>query len=112
VLEDEYFVADDLVRALRDGGAQAVGPVNTVRQAEEIVAREHLDGAILDLNLRGQMAFDFVRRLAATELPCLIVSGYGEDAVPDAVSHIARIEKPVSAAFVVKTLAAEMERGH
>lgn len=42
-----------------------------------------VDEAILDLNLRGRMAFDFVERLAATDLPCLVVSGCGEDAMPD-----------------------------
>ena len=78
ILEDEYFIADDLARALREAGGEPVGPVSTVKQAEELVALGGLDAAILDLNLRGEMASDFIRRLATAELPCLIVSGYGE----------------------------------
>ena len=110
VLEDEYFLADDLVRALAEKGAKPVGPVNSVSQAEALVASERLDAAILDLNLRGEMASDFIKRLAATNLPCLIVSGYGEDALPAEVSGVARIEKPVSPSSVLDSLAAELSR--
>jgi len=112
IVEDEYFIADDLARALRDAGAEPVGPVSTVKQAEELVALGELDAAILDLNLRGEMASDFIRRLATAELPCLIVSGYGEDAIPDSVSTIRRLEKPISPSAVVQQLAEELARLH
>ena len=108
ILEDEFFLADDLARALRDAGAMPVGPVGTVRQAEKLMARERVDAAILDLNLRGEMASDFVERLAATDLPCLIVSGYASDGVPEAVSGVPRLEKPVSPPLVIDQLSAEL----
>ena len=110
IVEDEYFLADDLARALRDAGGEPIGPVGTIDQAEDLVDRERLDAAILDLNLRGTMASEFIERLAATGLPCLIVSGYGDDALPASVSGVARVEKPISPASVVETLAAELAR--
>ena len=110
ILEDEFFIADDLARALRDAGGEPVGPVSTIKQAEELIAREKVDAAILDLNLRGEMASDFIRCLKATPLPCLIVSGYGEDALPASFSDLPRIEKPVSPSVVIETLAAELAR--
>ena len=110
VLEDEFFIADDMARALRERGAEPVGPVSTIEQAEALVASERVDAAILDLNLRGQMASDFVRRLVRSELPCLIVSGYDENALPQAVRDVPRMEKPVSPASVVSTLAAQLAR--
>jgi DNA-binding response OmpR family regulator len=110
ILEDEFFIADDLARALRNAGGEAVGPVATVEQAEELVARERIDAAILDLNLRGSMATEFVERLAATDLPCLIVSGYGEDALTQSMIGIRRLEKPVSPPFVIEQLATELAR--
>ena len=108
VVEDEFFIADDIARGLRQKGAEPLGPVSTVRQAEQIVAAEQVDAAILDLNLRGECAADFVSRLAASRVPCLIVSGYGEDAVPELVSHLPRMEKPVSASRVLDRLAEEL----
>ena len=110
ILEDEFFLADDLARALRDAGGEPVGPVGTVEEAEELVDREDLDAAILDLNLRGKMASEFIERLSATDLPCLIVSGYGDDALPDSVRNVSRVEKPISPASVLDTLATELAR--
>ena len=108
IVEDEFFLADDLARALRDAGAEPVGPISTIAQAEELVASQRLDAAVLDLNLHGEMASDFVQKLSQSELPCLIVSGYGEDAIPDCVAGMARLEKPVSPSVVVDSLAAEL----
>ena len=110
ILEDEFVLADDLARAVRDEGGRPVGPVATIEQAKELIARERPDAAILDLNLRGEMASDFIRGLRATHLPCLIVSGYGEDARPASVSDVPRIEKPASPSLVIAALAAELER--
>jgi DNA-binding NtrC family response regulator len=110
ILEDEFFLADDLARALRDAGAEPVGPVSTIAQAEEIIGQQGVDAAVLDLNLHGEMASDFVQKLSASELPCLIVSGYGADAIPESVTAVARLEKPVSPSAVIDSLAAELSR--
>jgi ActR/RegA family two-component response regulator len=109
ILEDEFFLADDLARALRNAGAEPVGPVATVEQAESLLADDGVDAAIVDLNLRGKMASEFVERLAATELPCLIVSGYGEDAMTGPAT-VPCLEKPVDADTVVRSLAIELAR--
>lgn len=110
IVEDEFLIADDLARSLRNAGAEAVGPVGTVHEAEELVRSGVLDAAIVDINLRGKMASEFISRLAATELPCLIVSGYGDDALPESLSGVPRLEKPVSPAAVVKELGKQMAR--
>jgi DNA-binding response OmpR family regulator len=108
ILEDEYYLADDLAQALRTSGAEPVGPVSSVSEAEELFSREKPDAAILDLNLRGAMATEFVERLAKTSMPCLIVSGYGAEAVPQSINHVPRIEKPTSPAAVLEALAAQL----
>lgn len=109
IVEDEFFIADDLARALRGAGGEPVGPVNTVEQAEQLLGRERLDAAIVDLNLRGEMASTFVERLAG-QVPCLIVSGYGEDGVPESLRGLPRLEKPVSPKAVLDCLAGELAR--
>jgi DNA-binding NtrC family response regulator len=110
ILEDEFFLADDLARALREAGAEPVGPASNMEQAENLVAREHLDAAILDVNIHGALASGFIERLASGKLPCLIVSGYGGDALPEAISGIPRIEKPISPSSVIEILGAELAR--
>jgi len=110
IVEDEFLIADDLARAVRHAGGIPVGPVGTVDGAEELVRNRPVDAAIVDLNLRGRMAAEFVKRLSATKVPCLIVSGYGADGFPESVSGIPRLEKPVSPASVVQALAKQLVR--
>ena len=110
IVEDEYLIADDLAAALKKAGGETVGPVSTVSQAEELLSQRPVDAAIVDFNLRGEMAEKFIERLAATRLPCLIVSGYGSDALPESVGDVPRLEKPVSAASVLRALSSELVR--
>lgn len=107
VLEDEFFLADDLARSLRAKGAEPVGPVSTIQQARELIAGKRPGAAIVDINLNGETAYEFVEQLAA-DMPCLIVSGYGRDALPESVASIRQLEKPVNPAKVVQCLAEEV----
>jgi CheY-like chemotaxis protein len=55
VVEDEYFLADDIHHALAQLGAEVVGPVPTLRGALEVLADEsRIDAAVLDINLRNE----------------------------------------------------------
>jgi DNA-binding NtrC family response regulator len=110
ILEDEFLLADDLARALERVGAEPVGPVNSIERAEKLIGRGRLDAAVVDLNLHGKMSSEFVERLAAMNLPCLVVSGYGKEAVPESIRSLPSLEKPVSAARVIDVLAAELAK--
>ena len=113
IVEDEYFIADDLARALREAGATTVGPVGTVKQADDLLSsKERIDAAILDLNLRGEMAYALAERLAAADLPLLIVSGYSGDAMPDSLRGVAQLEKPITPARVIAKLCEQLEQAH
>jgi DNA-binding response OmpR family regulator len=110
VVEDEYLIADDLSRALSEAGASIVGPVGTVEHADKAITAGQLDGAILDLNLRGDMAFSVAERLHAQSVPFVIVSGYGTNALPEQLRDWPSLEKPVSSAKVIDSLARELGR--
>jgi DNA-binding response OmpR family regulator len=110
VVEDEFYLADDLARALCEAGAEAVGPVGSVEQAERILADESIDAAILDLNLGGILAGSLVERLSAEHVPCVIVSGYSEDAVPESLRGVPRLEKPVAVGTIISRLAEQLGR--
>ena len=43
VVEDEYFVASDCARALRDHGARILGPVPDMQRARELLAGDSPD---------------------------------------------------------------------
>lgn len=51
VVEDEPFIAFDLMMAIEEAGAVAVGPAATVAEALDFIRTHAPDGAILDVNL-------------------------------------------------------------
>lgn len=108
VVEDEYYIADDLVRALETAGAKPVGPFASVLQAEEAVERNGIDAAVLDLNLHGVRSDDLVKRLDDASVPVLIVSGYSETALQPELRHLNRLEKPVNCRKVISCLADQL----
>lgn len=106
VVEDEYLVAEVLADYLRSLGAQVVGPVPTVQQALDVVdADSGLDGAILDINLRGMMIFPVADQLAARHIPFFFTTGYDERSIPDRYAAVPRCEKPVTSPRLKQELA-------
>jgi CheY-like chemotaxis protein len=78
VVEDEIFVAMALADLLTDSGCIAAGPVSSVKQGMRLIEREAIDGAILDINLRGEMVFPLADALAERSIPFVYVTGYGK----------------------------------
>jgi DNA-binding NtrC family response regulator len=105
VVEDEYYLAADLVAALEDAGAQVIGPFGAMDQAEAPLASGAFDAALLDMNLRGEPAFPLAERLQEADVPFVIVSGYSGEALPPTLAEAPRLEKPIEAARAVKALA-------
>ena len=94
VVEDEFFIADDLAKALSALGEEVVGPVPAVAEALRVVADERLDLAVLDINLRGVPVFPVADALRAKNVPFVFATGYADTAIPAAYASVPRWEKP------------------
>jgi CheY-like chemotaxis protein len=95
VVEDEYFLADDLVQAIGQLGAEVLGPVPTREEALELVATAGpIDLAVLDINLEGEAVYPVADALVARGVPFLFATGYSRVLVPDRYQHVPRWEKP------------------
>lgn len=108
VVEDEYFIAADLVRVLEAEGVECVGPVGSIDHARELLARENVEAAVLDLNLHGEMAFPLVRELRDSGTPCVIMTGYSPETLPEWVRQVPSLEKPVDYNSVVHSLESQI----
>ena len=105
LVEDEYFIVDDMVRAFEEAGAEVVGPVASVGEALDLIEADgRLDGAVLDLNLRGEMAFPVADALLARGVPFVFATGYDETSIPGHYARIVRCEKPVDPAKIARAL--------
>jgi DNA-binding NtrC family response regulator len=93
--EDEGLIALELERMLADFGANVVGPVASVESVLENAERGGLDGAVLDVNLRGRQIFEILPKLQRLGLRLIITSGYDDVTLfPPAFRAVPRIPKP------------------
>ncbi|EJB02160.1 response regulator with CheY-like receiver, AAA-type ATPase, and DNA-binding domains [Rhizobium leguminosarum bv. trifolii WSM597] len=105
VVEDDYFIADELARALSRAGAQVVGPVGSLTDALALLDdTDHLDFALLDLNLDGESAIPVADRLTARNEFFAFVTGYGSGGIPSRFGNVKRLDKPVEIAQVVSVI--------
>jgi DNA-binding NtrC family response regulator len=84
LVEDEYLIAVTLVDALKNAQAEAVGPAATHETAMALIEREHIDLAVIDLNLRGLRDDALGLELSRWHIPFLIATGYGTVQTPAA----------------------------
>lgn len=104
VVEDEYFLADDVASALSSIGAKVIGPMNDLDKAMQAVSENAPAGAVLDVNVRGRAIYPLAKELQLRGIPFVFMSGYGKDAIPAEYRHVAHCEKP----FDVNVLASEL----
>ena len=97
VVEDEYFIAEDLSRSFASFGAEVVGPVATIEDALDLLDGDNpIDGAVLDINLRGRHSYPVADRLIASGVPFVFLTGYDADVIPSQYAKVGRCEKPVA----------------
>src|SRR5690348_17281985 len=106
VIEDEYFLADDIARALRQSGARVVGPVGELEQAASLIEGDvAIDAAVVDINLRSDMVFPVVRTLRARNVPLLFTTGYDRKSIDPEFQDVPLWEKPLDVPAMVRGLA-------
>jgi len=104
VVEDEYYLADDLANALKGAGAEVLGPAGTLEEAHRYVKGERFDCAILDMNLSGDMAFPIADRLQEAGIPFVIATGYNSASLPERLADVPRVEKPSDVGKVIEAI--------
>lgn len=107
IVEDELLVALELETMLDSLGCQVVGPAARLEKAHELLQSAEIDGAILDVNVRGQSVYPVAAALKSRGIPFIFSTGYsGASAMPEPFGNDPRIEKP----FVQEELARLMVR--
>jgi CRP-like cAMP-binding protein len=105
VVEDDYFLATDIQAALSTQGAEVVGPIADVRPALRTLSQSPgVDAAILDIDLRGDMAYPVALALEEQRIPFVFATGYTSGRIPSRFAAIRRLEKPFPVERVAATL--------
>src|SRR5262245_36651227 len=78
IAEDESLIALQMEGVLGDLGCEVVGPVSRVEDVHGHIETSSLDGALLDVNLRGQQIFGVLPKIIEHRIPLIITSGYDD----------------------------------
>ena len=105
VIEDEYFLADDIVQALTALGARVVGPYGDIDEATAVVNRDiAIDAAIMDINLHNEMVFPLARVLRSRQVPLVFTTGYDRSSIDPDFQDVQLWDKPLD----LKAMAREL----
>jgi DNA-binding response OmpR family regulator len=106
VVEDEYYVANALKRALTLLGAVVQGPIAREDQAIEHVRRIVPNCALLDINLGFGPSFEMARFLMTNGIPFAFLTGYELSTIPEEFSKVKVLQKPADLSDLVRVIRA------
>jgi CheY-like chemotaxis protein len=95
VVEDQFYLARDVQRALAEAGAAIAGPYPGLDDAVEALMARAPDCAILDVNLGEGASFELADRLCSEGVPFLFFTGYDAEVIPPRFADVPRLQKPV-----------------
>jgi CheY-like chemotaxis protein len=106
IVEDEALIAMSLEDLVQGEGCVVVGLAGSVQQALGMIAEsENIEFALLDLNLRGQVAYPVADALTAKCIPFVITSGYGSPGIEARYAGHETLVKPIDPMLLKRKLA-------
>ena len=94
VVEDDWLIVADLVQELEASGAHVIGPIPTLDLARrKLDAMPDMAGAILDVNLQGQMVFPLADELERRHIPFVFATAYDADGFPEPYRKVPLVKK-------------------
>lgn len=97
VVEDEPLIGMDIEDAIEELGHEVVGPIAELNEALYLAANEALAFGILDINIYGGHSYPVAEMLLKRGKPVLLLSGYGEQSLPEHLRQEAHLTKPFTA---------------
>jgi DNA-binding response OmpR family regulator len=94
IVEDEYFIADEIAHELAAAGIDVADVVRGARGAHDALDAEAVDLVLLDINLSGEASYALARELRTRGVPFVFVTGYDRSALPSEFRTARLLQKP------------------
>jgi CheY-like chemotaxis protein len=105
VVEDEFLTVDEIALAFARLGVGLIGPAQSLKRAMELLeSGGHLDGAVLDINLRGGMVYPLADVLRKRGVPFIFATGYNQEVIPERYRDVPLCLKPIDPLNLVHAL--------
>ncbi|MBO0764286.1 MAG: response regulator [Hyphomicrobiaceae bacterium] len=109
VVEDQWHVANALKLLLEIEGMVVDGPASTAADALRLAAEQKPELAVVDINLKGKMAYGLIDQLRDQEVRIVVVSGYA--VLPQLTEKVvAVLQKPVNGQQLLGALRRALSR--
>jgi CheY-like chemotaxis protein len=105
VVEDEMMIAMLIEDMLDEFGCKLVGPATSVPRALDIIGKEQVEIAVLDLNLDGQDTYAIADALQLKNVPFIFATGYGSTGLRQEYGNRPLLQKPFQARDLESALA-------
>ena len=105
VVEDEMMIAMLIEDMLDEFGCELVGPATNVPRALELIGKEIVDVAVLDLNLDGKDTYAIADALRQNNVPFIFATGYGSTGMRPEYGDRPVLQKPFQAKDLETALA-------
>jgi DNA-binding NtrC family response regulator len=109
IVEDEMLIALGLIDMVEALGASPVA-ASRLAKALALVADETFDAAIVDMNLASEPADAILDALSACNIPFVITTGYGTEAIAEKYRSAPRLAKPYMPEHVEAALLSVLAR--
>jgi len=97
VVEDEMMIAMLIEDMLDEFGCKLVGPATNVPRALELIGKESIDVAVLDLNLDGKDTYAIADALQRKSVPFIFATGYASTGRRQEYGNRPVLQKPFQA---------------
>ena len=105
LVEDEFLLALQIEDVLQEAGLHVIGPAATLAQAKSLAQNAAFDGALLDVNLRGEHVDEVASILQERGIPFVFTTGYGREHLPAAFrDHAGFLAKPFSDKMLIQAV--------
>lgn len=97
IVEDVMLIAMDFSEQVTELGYEVVGPAARLEQGLDLVARDtRIDGALLDINLAGELCYPIAARLRQRGVPFVFVTAERVLGIPREFQDVFLLVKPVA----------------
>lgn len=105
VVEDEALIALQLEMDIEDSGHHVAGTCMSLKESLKFIEAETIDGAILDVDLRGVDVFPAAEKLREKSIPFVFHTGHGDKSqIEDRFPRSTVFKKPTSTDIMLKKL--------
>lgn len=104
VVEDEFFIAQEIADELAAANIEVLGPCPTVQKALALLDNNHCDAAILDVSLRNENSMAVVQALNDRGIAFIVLTGFSQAQLPREIAGAPVLTKPLNAQALIREL--------